>query len=240
MPHSRSFIIPVLDFSPHSQHNIHSLLFDLDEIEGEVICIFNSEEVFEELREHARIDKFCFNKTNAGVSRSWNEGIALAEGDALFILNADLHVGAQAIERMQEYLFSLPDAVLVGPQGTMLDFAKLQILTYYDKGAVQEPVRTDDVSGFFFAIHRERYAAHGLAFDVRFSPCFLEEWDLAMQVKRAGLACYTVPVTDYEHEWGISGNREDVKLQYFGRTVSRNAVLAENQAKFLAKWFGAR
>ena len=76
----RSLIIPVLDFSPHSPFNIHTLLADLQEVSGEVVCIFNSLEVFEALRHHPRIDKFCFNKSNAGVSRSWNMGINLSEG----------------------------------------------------------------------------------------------------------------------------------------------------------------
>jgi len=76
---SRSFIIPVLDYSPHSPYNITTLLNDLEEIHGEVICIFNSHEVFDKLRDHSRIDKYCFNSLNAGVSRSWNIGINLAE-----------------------------------------------------------------------------------------------------------------------------------------------------------------
>ena len=77
----RSFIIPVLDFSTHSSYNITTLLEDLKQISGEVICIFNSHEVFDKLRYHERIDKFCFNSHNAGVSRSWNIGINLSESD---------------------------------------------------------------------------------------------------------------------------------------------------------------
>ncbi len=66
----RSFIIPVLDYSPHSNYNIETLLNDLENVSGEVICIFNSQEVNDKLREHSRIDKYCFNNLNAGVSRS--------------------------------------------------------------------------------------------------------------------------------------------------------------------------
>ena len=45
----RSFVIPVLDFSPHSPYSILTLLEDLRDIEGEVICIFNTREVYERL-----------------------------------------------------------------------------------------------------------------------------------------------------------------------------------------------
>jgi len=237
---ARSFVIPVLDFSPHGPYNIRTLLEDLTPVAGEVICIFNSQAVFEELKDHPRIDKWAWNKRNAGVSRSWNIGINLAEGRAVFVFNADLHIGAQAVARMEHYLFSLPGAVIVGPQGSLLDFHRLKVLHYYEKGNFTEPVRTHDISGFCFAIHRERFLAHGLTFDVRFSPCFMEEWDMGLQVIRAALACYAVPVVDFDHHWGVSVAGGEAPIHYFGRPVTRNAVLAANREKFLEKWFRGR
>jgi GT2 family glycosyltransferase len=235
----RSFVIPVLDFSPHSPYNIRTLLADLDAVEGEVICIFNSPEVFAELARHPRIDKFCFNKLNAGVSRSWNMGINLAEGRAILILNADLHIEPAAVARLEEYLFSLPDAVIVGPQGSHLDFRALKVLRYFERGRFTSPVRTHDVSGFCFAIHRERFLAHRLQFDVRYSPCFMEEWDMGLQVLAARLACYAVPVVDFDHRWGVSGAGDETPISYFGREVRRGELLRENRRKFQEKWFGA-
>lgn len=234
----RSFIIPVLDMSPHSRFNIGTLLDDLTGIAGEVICIFNSPDVFMQLRHHPRIDKYCFNNLNAGVSRSWNLGINLAESKTVFIMNADLHVSPSAIADLERYLYELPEAVLVGPQGSYLDFESMRIIEYFKTGSFQEPIRTHDVSGFFFVIHLDRFLKHKLSFDVRYSPCFMEEWDMAVQVLKAGLCCYAVPVADYEHEWGISGNRENSPINYFGRTVLRNDVLQLNQLKFKEKWFG--
>jgi GT2 family glycosyltransferase len=234
----RSFVIPVLDFSPHSPYNIRTLLNDLGSIPGEVICILNSREVFDELQSHPRIDKFCFNSLNAGVSRSWNIGINLSEGRAVFIMNADLHVKPAAIEQMEHYLFSLPNAVMVGPQGSHLDFRNLRIQRYFQKGGFSRPVRTHDVSGFFFCLDRERFLRNNLLFDVRYSPCFMEEWDMGLQVVLSNLACYAVPVTDFDHDWGVSASRENSKINYFGRDLYRNDILAENRAKFLQKWFG--
>jgi len=235
---SRSFIIPVLDFSPHSPYNIVTLLNDLKSITGEVICIFNSDDVYEKLRFHERIDKFCFNKTNAGVSRSWNLGLNLAEGRAVFIMNADMHVMPSAIEQLEYYLFNLDKAVIVGPQGSYVDFKNFRILRYFKKGNFNQPVRTHDVSGFFFCIHHERFLKHRLIFDIQYSPCFMEEWDMGLQVLQAELACYAVPVTDFNHEWGISQSRENNKINYFGREVYRNDVLLQNRRKFLNKWYG--
>ena len=231
----RSFIIPVLDFSPHSPYNIKTLLEDLEDVPGEVICIFNNQDVYEELRCHKRINKYCYNKLNAGVSRSWNIGINLSEGRAAFMLNADLHLLPKAIEELESYLFTLDRAVIAGPQGALIDFQNLCDLRYFDKGSFSQPIECHAISGFFFAIHIERFLKHNLMFDVQFSPCFFEEWDIGLQVIQAGLACYAVPVTDFEHHWGISANL-DSRINYFGREVHRNDILIENKEKFKSKW----
>jgi GT2 family glycosyltransferase len=237
-PISRSFVIPILDFSPHSTHNIRTLLDDLTNIDGEVICIFNSPEVYNELHSNERIDKFCFNNLNAGVSRSWNIGINLAEGRTVFIMNSDLHVLPSAFEELESYLFGLARAVIVGPQGSHLDFKNLCVTRYFEKGKFSDPVRTHDVSGFFFAIHRERFLKNKLMFDIEYSPCFMEEWDMGLQVIDAGLACYAVPVNGFEHHWGISQSKDNTKINYFGKELFRDDILLENRKKFLAKWFG--
>lgn len=235
-PCSRSFVIPVLDFSPHSPYNIRTLLADLEKIPGEVICIFNSREVYEALADHPRIDKYCYNKWNAGVSRSWNMGLNLAEGRSVFILNADLHLGRTAVEMMEYYLFTLDRAAMVGPQGGFVDYKALKDTQYFHKGQVHIPIKCYSISGFLFAVHRERFQEHGLAFDVRFSPCFFEEWDIGLQIMKAGLACYVVPVTDYDHHWGVSANSGDQTIHYFGREWKRDQILNENSKKFIEKW----
>lgn len=232
---SRSFIIPVLNFSAHSPYNIRTLLDDLENIEGEVICVFNSTEVYNELSAHHRINKYCYNNLNAGVTRSWNIGINLAEGKSAFILNADIHVLPNAIEELEKYLFNLDKAVLVGPQGSHLDYQKLQSIRYFKKATFNKPVKTDDVSGFFFAIHMERFLKHNLMFDTQFSPCFFEEWDMGLQIKQAGLACYAVPVEDFDHHWGASQDA-NLLVNYFGRQMDRNDIMPINRKRFLLKW----
>lgn len=233
----RSFVIPVLHLDRDRKYNIFSLLDDLENIPGETVCIFNSEESFRELAAHKRIDKFIYNNVNIGVSRSWNAGINMSENEVVFILNADLHVEQSAIDQLEYNLLHLPDAVLVGPEGTINDYAKLEILQYFKKGNFDQPFRTHDISGFFFALNRQRFLDHKLLFDVRYSPCFMEEWDMGMQILTAGLACYVIPVHAYEHHWGISGTAENIPINYMGRTVYRHEILHKNQQKFLEKWF---
>ena len=232
---TRSFIIPVLDYSPHSPYNIETLLKDLENIPGEVICVFNSIDVFDKLHNHPRIDKYCFNSLNAGVSRSWNIGINLAEGKTAFILNADIHILPLAVEQLETHLYGLDKAVIVGPQGTHLDFKNLSIIKYFEKGTFNVPVQTHDVSGFLFAIHLERFRKYSLMFDVQFSPCFYEEWDMGLQVMKAGLACYAVPVKDFEHHWGASQD-DELSINYFGRQITRKEIMSGNKERFVTKW----
>jgi SAM-dependent methyltransferase len=232
---SRSFIVPVLDYSPHSPYNIKTLLDDLEDIHGEVICVFNSREVFDELRDHPRIDKYCFNNLNAGVSRSWNIGINMAEGRIVFILNADIHIGSLAVSQLESYLLRLDKAVIAGPQGTIIDYQNHRDIRFYGKGTFNEPVRVHAVSGFLFAIHLERYYKCNLLFDVQFSPCFYEEWDMGLQVMQSGLECYVVPVKDFEHHNGASQDK-DLAVNYFGRMMTREDILPDNREKFIAKW----
>jgi GT2 family glycosyltransferase len=232
----RSMVIPVLDFSDHGGFNILTLLEDLQAFEGEVICIFNSNEVFERLKDHPRITRFAFNSQNAGVARSWNMGINLAEGRAVHVLNADMHLMPGALEELENYLFSLENAVMVGPQGSHLDFKNLKVSAYFEKGKFDQPMRTHDVSGFWFCLDRQRYLDAKLAFDVRFSPCQFEEWDMGLQIIQAGLSAYAVPVQGFEHKWGISASPGDRVINYFGREMRMGGIMQDNRAKFTSKW----
>ena len=149
-----------------------------------------------------------------------------------------MHIRPEAVLQMEQYLVKLQNAVLVSPQGSYIDFIHMRIIEYFQKGNFDQPIRTHDVSGFLFGIHMERFLRHKLAFDVRYSPCFMEEWDMGMQVMQAGLACYAVPVKAFEHEWGISACSENLPISYFGKTVYRDQLLQANRQKFIQKWFG--
>lgn len=234
----RSFIIPVLDDSPHSPWSILTLLEELEAEEGEVICIINSREMLDRLADHPRIDKYCFNSLNPGVGRSWNQGIALAEGRVLHILNADLHLERGSVRELELWLETLPRAVMVGPEGSDLRFesGSLAMARRHRAEELDGPRLVDNVSGFLMVIHRARFEEAGLSFDTRYTPCFMEEWDIGFQIARAGLGAYVVPVTGYGHEWGISHERGQ-RIRWFRRSASREEVLKGNGERLKEKWF---
>lgn len=232
---ARSFVIPVLDMSPASEYNIITLLDDLRDIEGDVIVIFNDPGVAEELKSHPRITRFAIMKHNVGVSRAWNLGLEIAATPVVFIMNADLHVRPGAITTVEKGLLELPGAGCVGPQGCFFDFTLAADYLYFDKGTFEQPIKVDAVSGFFFAVKLQHFNEKTIRFENAFTPCYFEEWDLGLQLKKAGLSCYVVPTPDYDHHWSgsIRALRE---ICYYENAATAGEILTRNRRLFLNKW----
>lgn len=232
---SRSFVIPVLDYSPASEYSIVTLLTDLEQVEGDVIVIFNNEQVADELKRHPRITRYAVMKENIGVARAWNVGLQMAATPVVFILNADLHLLPESVETLEKGLLSLEKAACVGPQGSFVDIPLTRDHLYFDKGNFDQPIAVDAVSGFYFAIKSQHFSDKLLSFENAYTPCYFEEWDLGLQIKRVGLSSYIVPTTAYDHHWSgsIRALREIVS---FGRSETAGEILQRNRRLFLHKW----
>lgn len=61
---------------------------------------------------------------------------------------------------------------------------------------------------------------------------------MGLQIRRAGLGCYIVPVTEFEHKWGTSHGRDDELINYFGRKIQMADIRAANRKEFRKKWKG--
>jgi GT2 family glycosyltransferase len=232
---SRSFVIPVLDYSPASTYSIVTLLDDLADIEGDVIVVFNSETVADELKNHPRITQYAVMKRNVGVSRAWNIGLDMAVTPVVFIVNADVHLQAETVAALETFLMTLDKAACTGPQGSFVDFSLTRDYCYFDKGSFPEPLAVDAVSGFLFALKREHFTDKLIRFEDAYTPCYFEEWDLGLQIKKAGLKSYIIPVTAYDHHWSgtIRALRE---IEYYSNADTAGDILKRNRGYFLAKW----
>jgi len=232
---SRSFVIPVLDYSPASPYNITSLLHDLADIPGDVIVIFNNPTLADELKGHPRITRSAVMSENIGVARAWNVGISMAVTPYVLILNADLHLEAATVEAIEHGLSNLDRAACVGPQGSFVNYRLAQDFIYFDKGGFDLPTAVDAVSGFLFGVRRELFGPGGLKFEETYTPCYFEEWDLGLQINRLGYKNWIVPATAYDHRWGgtIGGLRT---ISCLGRDETAQAILQRNRQYFLNKW----
>lgn len=232
---SRSFVIPVLDYSPASPYNITTLLQDLATIPGEVIVIFNSPAVADDLKGHPRITRSAVMSENIGVARAWNVGISMATTPYVMILNADLHLEAPVIDTIEDGLRRLEQAACVGPQGSFVNYRLTRDFLYFDKGGFDQPIEVDAVSGFLFGIRRELFGPGGLKFEEAYTPCYFEEWDIGLQIRQAGMKSWIIPSTSYDHHWGgsIGGRRQ---IECLGRSESAQDILQRNRRYFMGKW----
>lgn len=230
-----SYVIPVLDYSPASPFNIKTLLEDLADAPGDVIVIFNNEKVANELKHHPRINEYSILKHNVGVSRAWNIGLNISRTPYTFILNSDLKVSLKAISQLLSQIKTLDRAAIVGPQGAFFNFETLTDYYFFNKGSFNKSIEVDAVSGFFFVVNNKLFNENGLAFDNRYTPCYREEWDIGLQIKRANLRCYIAPVTDYDHHW--SGSiRSYKKIRFYDQEQTPQEILERTGNDFQAKW----
>jgi hypothetical protein len=235
VPTGVSFVIAVLDESPSSKFSINTLLDDLKVIEGEVICIFNDKELGEKICKHPRIDKYAILSENIGVGRAWNVGMMMTTQETVFILNSDLHLEASGVDTIKKELYRRENYAIAGPCGGYNDFVNLKDLYYIDDKKHCSSTLVDQVSGFYFAIKRKVFSDYNIQFFPEYIPCYMEEWDIALQLRKYDLLSIRVPVFSYEHAWGGTINGLE-KINCLGKVYNKDTILKQNQNIFTRRW----
>ena len=240
-----SFIIPVLHlkrpknvarfFMP--RYTLSEVVRDLAEnvsLPKEIIVVCNGTDP--ELRQFVetdpRIDKFCINKVNVGVSRGWNMGAQLAVGDALCFVNDDVEIGKGSMEALYETLMQSPDVGQVGPRG-----AKWRNGEHVAMVGEERIEEASAISGFLFMIKEPVFREIG-GFDVRYTPAGFEEVDMSYEIRRRGRKCLVVPklAIHHHHHHGVSAYRSTV--EYLGTSIDTEALHQRNREYFMRKWQG--
>jgi GT2 family glycosyltransferase len=183
------------------------------------------------------------NSWNSGFAHAINQGLRAAQGEIFILLNADMKVGGQALEKVFDILTSRKDIGVLGikllkEDGTVLpsvrrdpDFwSQLAILFklphFFKLKKVEDYLAKDfdydnsseveQVRGSFFAFNREVLDKVGF-FDEKNFFFWFEEVDFCRRVRLAGYKIW--------YEAGISG------LDLVGRSV-RQLSLGKKQAIF--------
>lgn len=231
----RSFVIPVLDYAPASKYNIKTLLTDLEKIEGKLLIVFNDETVANQIKDHPRINNYAVMKKNVGVARAWNIGLNMSETPITLILNSDIHIENDVVEKISSLIEWRKDAAMVGPQGSFFSYKDKADFMYFDKGSFPETSTVDAVSGFLFGVNMQLFDKHGIKFENKFTPCYYEEWDIGLQIKLAGLKSYIIPSVSYDHIWGGSiGSYK--KIKYLDQEETARDILNRNAEIYTKKW----
>lgn len=163
------------------------------------------------------------NKVNVGFAKAVNQGIGVAKGEYILLLNPDTVVKDGAIKELMEFVESRDDLGVVGARLLNLDGSTQSSVFHFptvwrairefwlgQEGAYSKytpkgngPVMVDAVVGAVFLITPQARKKVGLL-DERYFMYF-EDLDYCRRVKKAGLKVYYLPSAQIIHHHGISG-----------------------------------
>jgi GT2 family glycosyltransferase len=132
------------------------------------------------------------NKENLGVARAWNRGIVVSDSTSEYIaiLNNDILIGNDCLERMQKAMEANPDIWCLSPAFTRLAMPENWHELELKQRSVPEQIIDGD-KGFFFMFRRDiidkiAKPKDGYFIDEQFGMLWYEDTDLWMRLKEAG------------------------------------------------------
>ncbi|MFD2612355.1 glycosyltransferase family 2 protein [Paenibacillus gansuensis] len=173
---------------------------------------------------------------NRGFPAACNIGLQLSRGDNLLLLNNDVLVTREWLERMLDCLHSSADIGVVGPVTDyasgrqQLDVSGMQqeeVLAQFstrDRGKWQV---ADRIVGLCYLMKREVFDRVGLL-DERFSPGHYEDDDYCFRVRLEGYRLMIAGDSFIYHLGSKSFGKEDQEQV--------KELLIRNREKFIAKW----
>ncbi|MGH2978322.1 MAG: glycosyltransferase family 2 protein, partial [Solirubrobacterales bacterium] len=239
-----SIVVVTHDNLPFSQMSLESVIACTEYPHHEVIVVDNGSRdgTVEWLHELAAANprvRLVLNPENAGFARASNQGLALARGELLVLLNDDTLVPPGWLPRLVWPLED-PDVGLVGAVtnrigneaevpaayrtwGEMLGFAAARARDHE-----RQVFDIATVTMFCMAMRRDTFARLG-PLDQRFEIGLLEDDDYSMRARRAGyrLVCAE---DAFVHHFGETS---------FGKLVSSgtyNELLEANKRRYEEKW----
>ncbi len=166
---------------------------------------------------------YLYNDSNPGYAKANNQGLAVAQGDFLLLLNPDTEPDASAISTLVRFLQAHPAAGIVGPALALTDgspqpygFGGDPTVGYllrrnarrfmrrgplHDWGAGQA-ARVDWVSGACLLARREVYAQIGGLDEAMFM--YFEDNDWCVRGRQAGWEVWREPAARVVHVGGQS------------------------------------
>jgi GT2 family glycosyltransferase len=181
------------------------------------------------------------NAENRGVAAGWNQGLRAATGDCLMVLNNDVLVSGDWLERLTRTAYALPRAGLMGcranaisgPQYLESDYKDPRDLPLFARRYAELTDATwfelPRIAAVAMLWRRDVYERIG-EFDEQFRPAGFEDDDYSMRALQAGYRNVVVNDVFIHHV----GSASHVAL-----ATSVKAIGKQNGRRFLAKWGSA-
>ncbi len=183
--------------------------------------------------------KVIRNEVNVGVAAGWNQGVALATGDYVFILNNDTIVSAGCVENLVRCAEQHPPLGMVVPRCNEVGGPqRLDGFSSKDpKEIIEEAGKIQTINalscwefprlkGVAMLIPRVVLQQVG-PFDEQFGIGNFEDDDYCYRLKNHGYQLFIADDAFLYHYGSVS---------FKGEKIDRDQLILENQAKFRRKW----
>jgi hypothetical protein len=167
--------------------------------------------------------KIIENKENVGFARAVNQGLKQAEGEYLLLLNSDIFVKGNALEKLinfakEQSQIGVVGGKLINPDGSLqgscfyLPTISRIVREFWFNGSSflnkyaplgKKPVEVEAIIGAVFLIPKKVLRKVGF-FDERYFMYF-EDLDYCRRVRKNGFKVYYLPEAEFIHEHGASG-----------------------------------
>ena len=193
-------------------------------------------------------DLICiYNEENRGFPKGCNQGLEIAAGTELLLLNSDTIVTKHWLDNLRRALYSSPQVGAVScvtnycsnNQQIKVSYESIEEMQAFAAGYNKaNPALWEDrttLVGFCYLFKREVYEKVGFL-DERFSPGNYEDDDYSLRILREGYSLLVCRDT-FIHHFGSAGFRKRYTEQEEAEKAKRyNALLQRNYALFQKKW----
>lgn len=233
-----SIILVTYNQFHYTQMCVESLRFRTDE-PFELIVVDNgsTDETVDYFRNQPDVTLIA-NPDNRGFPAAVNQGLAVATGRQILLLNNDTIVSTGWLRRILETLASDPKIGLVGPVSNSVSGPQEIDVSYRDLASMdgfawdhgrrfaQQRIDLDRLVGFCLLIRREVINTIG-TLDERFGIGNFEDDDYCRRAHHAGFRI-VVACDSFVHHFG--------SRTFVGSGIDTGSLLRENRQKFQQKW----
>ncbi len=179
------------------------------------------------------------NSENLGVSAGWNQGLRLAQGKYILILNNDTLLFPGTLENLVRLADSDPSIGIVGPRCNRIAGAQVvQEISYPTQMRMEEFTQQwhrenelgfaeyEWIKGVCMLIPKAAFQKIGF-FDERFGKGNFEDDDYCLRARYHGYKT-CIAHDSYIHHYG--------SISFGQEGIDWNALMKENERKFITKW----
>ncbi|MGG3799024.1 glycosyltransferase [Metabacillus fastidiosus] len=182
--------------------------------------------------------KKIFNQENLGFPKGCNQGIGVATGDNILLLNNDVVVTQDWLTNLTTALYSSEDIGAVGPVTNSAAYYTALPVNYETLQEMHDFSREFNLSdsskweerlkliGYCMLIRKEAVNKVGFL-DERFTPGNFEDDDYSLRLRKAGYKLLICKDT-FIHHYGSMSWKDNLQ--------GYNELLSENEKKFHEKW----